>query len=419
MLSQFFPPLIGGEERHVANLSAELVAREHSVAVATVWQPGLPEFEMMHGVRVYRVRGTVQRASWLFQTERTHAPPLPDPELAWSLGRIALQEQAEIVHAHNWIVHSFLPVKAAAGAKLVLSLHDFSMVCATKKLLYKDAPCSGPGLRKCLDCSGEHYGAAKGAITTFANWGMNVPEQAGVDMFLPVSESTAKGNRLASRGLPVEVIPNFVPDDVAKPRAGMEHYLQQLPTGDFLLFVGAFASYKGVDVLLEAYAGLMNAPPLVMLGYETSEYPIKTTKFPPNVVILKDWPHDAVMEAWRRCAVALVPSTCAEASPTVVIEAMAMGKPVIGSRLGGIVDQIVDGETGLLVQPGDVKELRQAMRILVDNISLRGRLGEAALRAVHSFFASSVVPQYERVYERLIYGKTTTVLNPVSAVSGA
>lgn len=419
MLAQFFPPVIGGEERHVATLSAELAARGHHVAVATLWQPGLPEFEMMGDVRLYRVRSTVQRAGWLFQTERSHAPPLPDPELAWALGRVALQEQVEVVHAHNWIVHSFLPVKMATSAKLALSLHDFSMICATKKLMYKDKLCSGPGLRKCLDCSAEHYGAAKGAVTTFANWGMNVAERIGVDVFLPVSEATARGNDLARRRLPVQILPNFLADDATRVRIGVDQYLEQLPKGGFLLFVGAFAAYKGVDVLLEAYAGLHRAPPLVLLGYETAEYPIKTIDFPPNVIVVKDWPHDAVMEAWRRCSVALVPSTFAEPFGMVIIEAMAMGKPVIASRIGGIPEVVVDGETGILVPPGDASALREALRALVEDATLRARLGDAASRVAQSFFANSVIPRYEHVYEQLIRGELSPTATPLErAVDG-
>src|SRR5215217_1744647 len=82
MLTQFYPPYIGGEERHVRNLSASLAARGHSVAVATLGNSDLPDFELDQDVRVYRIRGTLQRAEWLFsESGRRHAPPFPDPEL--------------------------------------------------------------------------------------------------------------------------------------------------------------------------------------------------------------------------------------------------------------------------------------------------------------------------------------------------
>ena len=61
MLAQFYPPMIGGEERHVRNLSLALAKRGHSVTVATTWQHGLQEVEAEEGVRIHRLRGTMQR----------------------------------------------------------------------------------------------------------------------------------------------------------------------------------------------------------------------------------------------------------------------------------------------------------------------------------------------------------------------
>ena len=80
MLAQFYRPFVGGEERYVRDLSIELVAGGHDVAVATFWQKGLPEFECDEGVRVYRIRASVQRMDAAFSEKaRRHAPPFPDP----------------------------------------------------------------------------------------------------------------------------------------------------------------------------------------------------------------------------------------------------------------------------------------------------------------------------------------------------
>src|SRR5437899_4028640 len=105
MLAQFFyPPTIGGVERHVADLSIELAARGHDVAVATLCHKGFPEFEIDRGVRIHRIRGTMQRVGMLFsESDRRHVPPFPDPELMYALRRIILEERPDIVHAHNWM----------------------------------------------------------------------------------------------------------------------------------------------------------------------------------------------------------------------------------------------------------------------------------------------------------------------------
>src|SRR5215469_12616356 len=63
---------------------------------------------------------------------------------------IIAQERPHIVHAHDWIVHSFTPLKAWSKAKLVVTLHDASIVCAKQRLEYRKNLCSGPELIKCL-----------------------------------------------------------------------------------------------------------------------------------------------------------------------------------------------------------------------------------------------------------------------------
>ncbi len=401
MLTQFYPPFIGGEEQVVRNLSTELAARGHRVSVITIGTPELPVREVMDGVQVYRLRSTAQRMPGLYGANgRSHAPPLPDPELSIGIRQVVAHEKPQIVHAHNWLVHSFLPIKHWSGAKLALSLHDYSFVCATKKLLYEGELCDGPGPVKCLRCASAHYGRLKGSITAGANWGMNLVERRLVDLFLPVSLATVTGNQLDSLRLPYRIIPNFLPDTVAG--TPTDSYVAQLPEGDFLLFAGALGAYKGVDVLLEAYSMLQSPPPLVLIGYDTAESPLRTTELPPGVRVLKNWPHAAVMEAWRRSTVAVVPSLVRETFGMVALEAMSAGRPVIASRIGGLPEVVRDGETGLLVEPGNARDLVQAIDCLLSDPALRDRMGAAALRHVEQYSAGVVVPCFEDTYREML-----------------
>lgn len=406
-LTQAYPPIIGGIEQHVRNLSRELAARGHRVSVATLDHPGLAAREDDDGVRVHRLRGTVHRAERVLFTHpgRRYAPPFPDPELARGLLRIIARERPQIVHAHNWLVHSFLPLRRWSRAKLVVGLHDYELVCAKWTLMYRGTPCDGPGPRKCADCAIATYGAARGLPTALANWAMSGVERGAVDLFIPVSRAVADGNALAGgrngRAARYRVIPEFAPDDVAARRDEADPRLAALPRDDFLLYVGAFGRYKGVDVLLRAYAGLADAPPLVMIGYETSEYPLAGAPIPPGVVVLKQWPHAAVMAAWRRCIVGIIPSVWPDPCPTVAIEAMASGRPVVATRIGGLPDLVSDGETGLLVPPDDPLALRAALARLIADSPLRERLGRAALHRFEQFRAGTVVSRYEDAYREL------------------
>lgn len=404
MLTQFYAPIIGGEERHVQDLSLELVKRGHKVTIATLHINGTSEFEVDRGVQIYRVKSTTQRASWLYsQAERSHVPPFPDPEVVWAVRQIVQRERPDIVHAHNWFLYSFLPLKKWSGAPLVLSLHDYSLNCTQKRLMNFGALCSGPSLAKCIACSANHYGGIKGRVTALSHWSMNRMVQAAVDMFLPVSHATAVGNGLIEEKLPFQVIPNFIPDDPGLRTHGSDEYIARLPDEPFLIFVGDVSRDKGIHVLLRAYKDLRNAPPLVLIGRKRPDTP---SDLPANVFHVGSWPHSAVMEAYRRSILSLLPSTCPETFGIVVIEAMTMGRPVIASRIGGLSDVIIDGENGFLVTPGDARKLTQAIQRLLDDTNLRAQMGQGALRRAQDFRASAVIPRIESVYRRLIQSAT-------------
>jgi glycosyltransferase involved in cell wall biosynthesis len=360
----------------------------------------LPTFELDRGVRVYRIRGTMQRASSLFsEIGRRHAPPFPDPELVLELRRIIAREHPEIVHGHNWLVRSFLPLKRWSGARLVMTLHDYSLVCAKKSMLRSNAPCGGAGVVKCLTCAADHYGAIKGTPTVIGNWLMGAFERSLVDMFISVSQVVALKTGIAANGLPLQIIPNFVPDHFESNGGDNNPGLAQLPEKPFLLYVGDLRLFKGINTMLAAHASLTNAPPLVLIGRKDADTP---TTFPANVVVLEPLPHDAVMQAWRKSLIGLLPSIGPETFGIAALEAMAVGRPVIASRIGGLPDIVIDGETGLLVPPGDCAQLRQAMERLLSDASLLKRMGQAAQQRALEFRASVIVPRIEQVYQTVM-----------------
>jgi glycosyltransferase involved in cell wall biosynthesis len=199
--------------------------------------------------------------------------------------------------------------------------------------------------------------------------------------------------------VPYRIIPNFVPNDLGVLPEDTNPLLEQLPKDNYLLFVGDVARDKGIEVLLRAHTEMGSPVPLVLIGRPVLDF---SAGFPPNVLVLQNWPHDAIMSAWRRCTVALLPSLCLESFGIVVLEAMAMGRPVVASRIGGIPDIVVDGETGFLVPPGDLQALRHAIQRLLNDPVLRERMGTLAKQRVVEFQAKTVVPRIERVYQEVL-----------------
>jgi glycosyltransferase involved in cell wall biosynthesis len=396
MLAQFFPPVIGGEERHVFSLSEALVARGHQVAVACMPHPDRAPVEYLNGVAVHSLQGSMQRASALFsEEERPHAPPFPDPELTFRLSRLVAQFKPDVVHGHNWMIHQYLPLALANKAKFVSTLHDYSFTCSIKTLIRDGDYCSGPGLAKCLSCAGKHFGPVKGQIIASAHFVTKPLLHRSVDNFIAVSHAVAEKSGLVGGSTPYGVIPTFIPDDLGFPPESIDPRLRQLPTDGYLLFVGELNRHKGLYILLQAYARLKGAPPLVLIGRRT---PATPTELPENVFMFESWPHNSVMHAWRRCLFGLAPSTFIEPCGTVVMEANVVGKTMIASNHGGLAELVEHGRSGMHVAPGDVGALAETMQLLIDSPDLRMKLEEGALARAETFKAKSVVPKIETIY---------------------
>jgi glycosyltransferase involved in cell wall biosynthesis len=396
MLAQSFAPIVGGEERVVEDLTRELVARGHDVSIATLQQPGDVAPGEVAGARVHTLRSTSYRVTRGHQdTERRHAPPGPDPETVLDLRRVLRRERPQIVHAHNWIVHSYLPLARASQSALVLSLHDYGLICATKRLRRKDHVCSGPAPVKCQLCAAEHYGPTKGLVAAFGTRSFGPRVRRHVDVFLPVSSTVEELCRI--RGNEVsQVIPNFIgelpapmPDD---PR------LAQLPDEPFILFFGDATVDKGAWHLAEAYRRLDDPPPLVLVG----RCYIDELRDRPGVFPTGAWPHRLAIEALRRSLFTVAPSLWPEPFGLVALEAAAAGKPIVASDIGGLRDIVLDGETGLLVPPEDRPALVAAMRRLSGDAELRQRLGAAAMERAETFSPGAIIPRFEEAYELAI-----------------
>ena len=398
MISDFYAPHVGGVEVVVRNLAQELSRRGHDVAVATIRTDGLPEHDVDGAVRLHRISTSAQRVSALARQPRPWAPPIPDPEATRALRRLLAVERPDVVHGHDWLARSFLPLKRAGGPAFVVSLHYFTETCAKKSLLFRGAPCSGPGLAKCLGCAGAHYGPVRGTGVVLGNFAIAAIERRLVDLYLPVSHAAARGNGLVGRLAEYEVVPNFVLD-AATVSAGKLDLLDQLPADGFLLFVGDLRAEKGIDILLEAYTRLEDAPPLVLIG---KVWPDSPRRLPPNVQLLTGWPNEAVRGAQRRCTALVAPSIWLEPFGMVVLETLAEGRPVIVSQIGGLTEVVQEGAGAQLVPPGHVEALRDAMARIVADDRLRDRLAEGSRRSAARFRPETVVPLVERAYARAI-----------------
>lgn len=145
-----------------------------------------------------------------------------------------------------------------------------------------------------------------------------------------------------------------------------------------VLYAGRLSAEKGVLELVEAARGL----PLVVAG----DGPLRD-RVPGALGFV---PHDELRELYRRAAIVACPSR-REGFGIAAVEAMAWGRPVVASAVGGLLDTVVDGETGFLVPPRDPGALRVALERLLSDSTLRARLGEAGRRRASERFSPEAV----------------------------
>ncbi len=178
-----------------------------------------------------------------------------------------------------------------------------------------------------------------------------------------------------------------------------------------LLFVGALAPLKRPGDLLEVHATLRREFP----GLETELWgPIEDRAYARS---LSRWlvsngaegvclpgpiPHDRLPGLLRSATVMVLPSA-QENVPMVVAEAMAAGVPVVASRVGGVAEMVRHGETGLLVEPGNVEALTASVRTLLRGPQMRRKMGERARKvAAATFDPANVARATLSVYREVL-----------------
>ena len=406
LVSDYYPPFIGGAHRQTRLLATILQRRGHDVTVATPWSGGLPEFED-DSVPVYRLRQLrTLLPSFARSPRQRHQPPFPDPVTVWQLRRLLRRVRPEIVHSYGWITYSVAAALTRGDVPLVISARDYAYSCPKRTLLHRGRPCSGPALGKCLPCSMQHFGMAKGAIAVLSILPAAPMVRRRVDGVHSVStfvQHIVQRDFLRRPAqLPLAVIPSFLEATGAGSVADAEEldrWLEPVGSRPFILFVGQLRLEKGITQLLDAYAALDDPPPLVMMGTVEPDTP---RQLPAGATIIEDVPHAVVMGAWDRCLFGVLPSLWPEPLGSVVYEGMSRGKAVIGTRPGGHTDMIDDGENGLLVEAGDTRALRGAMQRLLEDEKLRARLGVAARQRAQAFTDELSVPRFEELYRQVI-----------------
>ncbi|WP_319548765.1 glycosyltransferase family 4 protein [Desulfogranum marinum] len=294
-------------------------------------------------------------------------------EAVSKLEQLIIQEKPDIAHLHN-IYHqltpSIIPLLKKYGMKVVVTLHDYKLICPSYIAL-KDGEicdaCQGKSFWKpfILNCQNSHLQGLLLSIEAY--WHKWKRSYDGVDRFL--SPSSFLADLTAKR---------IATDKIQVLRNGIDTGKYQATFSDqgYALYFGRLSKEKGIETLLQAHKNVAAELPLKIVGTGPLEDKLRIDY--PTVEYLGYQSGQTLHDIITNAAFVVVPSEWYENCSMVVLESMAFGKPVIGSRIGGIPEQVEDEKTGLLFEMGNVQELTRKMTILVESSTLRFQMGKAA-----------------------------------------
>jgi glycosyltransferase involved in cell wall biosynthesis len=291
---------------------------------------------------------------------------------------------------------------------VVLTAHDTGIFCPTKYVCQPpEAPDRPASARECARCQRFRYLPGRASLTT-ALVNHHVQEVVAV--------SAALAGILWANGVRnVTVIPNGLdPDRLAGQGWSGERFRDEfdLGAGPLALFGGRLQRDKGDEEALRAFASLdprLRAR-LVIAG--------RAELFGPRLerlagelgirdrIILAGWlDRERMLGAYRAANVVLVPSIYPDPFPTVNLEALALGRPVVGTCFGGTPEVVVDGQTGYLVDPRDAARTAERLSRLLTYPALAERMGRAGAERIRARFSLKLqVDRFMEVYRRWAAG---------------
>ena len=269
--------------------------------------------------------------------------------------------QPDIAHGHNIYHHispSILSLLKGRGIPTVLTLHDLKIACPAYNMLAPDGVCER--------CKGGkiHNVVRNRCINGSAAMSFVIMLEAAVHKLLGSYQRYVDAFVVPSRfyiekfsewGMPASrfrYVPNFV--DVGR-------YSPRYETGNAFLYFGRVIRQKGVGTLIRAAAAARSKLLIAGTGPEMQEMKALAASLQADVTFLGHLSGQQLHETIGSCRAVVLPSEWYENAPVSLLEAYALGKPVIGARIGGIPEMIRENETGACFTSGDVDSLRKAL----------------------------------------------------------
>ena len=379
LLSREYPPHVYGGAGVVVDHLSRALARRAAVEVRCFGDQAVAGPPL-------RVRGYAPWERLAGGPEVAYAPALEALSVGLAMARDPVA--ADVVHTHTWYV--------GLGGMLTQAIHDLPLVVTLHSL--------EPLRPWKADQLGTGY-----AVSTWA-------ERLAVERAERVIAVSAqmRADILSHFQVAPErvvVIHNGVDADAFRRTEAREVLARHQVREPYVLFVGRISEQKGIFQLLEAARALPDEVSLVLCA-SSPDTPELAARLQAAVAgrprvqwINAMLPVPEVVQLYSHAAVFACPSIY-EPFGLINLEAMACGTPVVASRVGGIPEVVVDGETGWLVPPGDPAALAEALRVSLADPTRARRMGEAGRRRVEAHFSWDRIAEHTlAVYRDAIAAK--------------
>ncbi len=207
----------------------------------------------------------------------------------------------------------------------------------------------------------------------------------------------------------VYLIPNFIN------AADYEFGFKRMEKGN-ILFIGGLVEHKGIQYLIEAFPKILEEVPeakLNIIGKGPANDPnniedylkrrVSELKLDEKVTFFGSIKNESVRDYYQKANVVVVPSISMDNSPMVIYEAMASGRPVVGSKIGGIPELIRDRETGYLTEPRNPEDIAKKVIKVLSDRNLAERFGKTSREITLSEYSHET--HYEnlmKIYQKLV-----------------
>ncbi len=298
-----------------------------------------------------------------------------------AMAKLISDFKPDIVHAFAIYVQltpSILDAAREAGIPVVMSCNDYKHICPNYKLYHHGnvcEECKGGGFYRATVNRCCHDSLAFSVASSVEAYIHNYLDiyRKNVHTFLFASKFMArKTEEFWGKG-------SFRQDMLRNPYEAQTHQAPK-ELGDYALYFGRIIDEKGVNVLLDA-AVMARDVPLVVVGDGPDLDRLKQQADAQGLTYVRfvgaKW-GDELDKILRDCRFAVIPSLWYENFPYVVLQAFAMGKPVIGANRGGITELVAHGERGLVYEATDANALADAMSLLMTNSALTKSMSVAA-----------------------------------------